>query len=372
LEIVLIGNYTADQQESMERFAMMLYKGLCKMQINATIVKPSVLLGKMFHSTTNGLGKWFGYIDKWILFPLVLLFKNNRHAYYHICDHSNAFYLKFLPKARSSITCHDVLAIKGALGDKSAHCEASFTGQLLQKWILKNLKKAKKIAAVSSYTLQELKLITDNADNENKHWRVIYNGFNQLFGVMPKEDVFKVLKRYSVDNKPFLLHVGSALPRKNRKLLVKILKQTDNADLVVVFAGKAIDEPLMQAIDHYQLQNRCISIEHPSHEELTALYNQCAAFIFPSYSEGFGWPVIEAQACGAPIITSNLKPMTEIGGQGALYADPGNAISFIACFNALKDEDFKASLIQKGFENTRRFSTANMLKQYLNLITATA
>jgi glycosyltransferase involved in cell wall biosynthesis len=355
----------------MERFALMLYNGFRKKRIDVELCRPPVRLGKLVYSTAKGLGKWMGYIDKWLLFPLSLM-RKDRNAYYHICDHSNAFYLKFLPANKTSITCHDVLAIKGALGDKSAYCEASFTGKLLQKWILNNLRKAKKIAAVSCYTLQQLKLITGGKNEAVKEWKVIYNGYNQPFEVLPEEQVVNILKPYGLSNKRFLLHVGSALPRKNRKLLIEMLTQIGDNDLFVVFAGKAIDEDLKKTIHRYQIENRCIAIEQPQHTVLNALYNSCEAFIFPSFAEGFGWPVIEAQACGAPVIASNLEPMTEIGGEGVLYADPNNTAEFISCLNALKEQDFRASLIKKGFENTGRFSTENVLSQYLHFITTKA
>ena len=131
MKFVLIGNYTNDCQESMERFALMLKDGLENQGINSTIIRPTLFLGRFTKNSTVGLGKWIGYIDKWIIFPFILFIKSHikdtKETFFHVCDHSNAFYLRQLPKG-SGITCHDVLAIRGALGFKDAYCSATKTG----------------------------------------------------------------------------------------------------------------------------------------------------------------------------------------------------------------------------------------------------
>lgn len=354
----------------MERFALLLYGEFQKRRINVKLLRPVVIAGLFFKSSNRGYGKWLGYIDKWIFFPLFLWLKRKKDTLYHICDHSNAFYIKFLPKEKTSITCHDVLAIKGALGDESTYCKASFMGKLLQKWILHNLKLIQKIATVSAYTLKELKILTGDFNNANKQMTVIHNGYNCSFKKLQKQDVLRLLEPFGLNNKRYLLHVGSALPRKNRQLLLEMLREINDDNIIAVFAGKDIDASLKQLIHKYGLQNRCISIAQPSNDALVALYNNCEAFIFPSYAEGFGWPVIEAQACGAAVIASHLEPMTEVGGTSALYADPDNASNFIDCLHQLKDPAFKASVIEKGFENVKRFSAENMARKYLAFIKA--
>src|SRR5690606_21484309 len=125
-----------------------------------------------------------GYIDKWLLFPLVVRWRllkksnNSSSVFYHICDHSNAPYLKYLPKDRSGITCHDVLAIRGALGYADAYCSASGMGKILQKWIFRNLINAKKLVCVSQHTLSQLEELSELNTVKDKNWKVILNAFN--------------------------------------------------------------------------------------------------------------------------------------------------------------------------------------------------
>ena len=105
---------------------------------------------------------------------------------FHICDHSNAPYLDHLPKERTAITCHDVLAIRGALGYEDAHCEPSATGVILQKWILSKLVKSKITACVSYQTLHHLMALEQKHQSEQKKRLVIYNAFNANFYPIPR------------------------------------------------------------------------------------------------------------------------------------------------------------------------------------------
>ena len=374
-EIILIGNYEKDRQESMERFAQMLSSGFNKSGLKTQIWRPNVVFGKSFHTTTAGIGKWFGYIDKWILFPLILFFKVNSKdsksgkKRFHICDHSNSPYLKYLPSESTVITCHDVLAIRGALGFADAYCPASSFGKVLQKWILQNLIKAKSLASVSQFTLDQLRALDFSGAVEPKNWKVIYNSFNADFFIMDKVEANSVLVESGIEtNTPFLLHVGSALPRKNRKLLIDMLDSLgNNWNGKVFFAGKSLDNALVEYIKSKNLQDRVISIVRPDHRALVALYNLCEAFVFPSFSEGFGWPVIEAQACGAVVIASNLAPMPEVSGGAALHSDPNKPEDFAKAFLSLSDIELKNQIVKKGLENVKRFSQEIIIGKYLKL-----
>lgn len=372
MKVILIGNYKADGQESMERFANMIAEGFKKSGIDVACWRPNVILGLPFTSSVSGVGKWFGYIDKWILFPFIILFRRyfleKRITRFHICDHSNAPYLSYLPKGSTVITCHDVIAIRAGLGYSNTYVSASRMGRLLQKKILSSLSKAEHIAAVSNLTLYQLKELT-NESARGKNWQVIHNGFNANFSSMEKEEAKIILAKAGISTDvPFLLHVGSNLARKNRRLLLEMIALLGNQwHGRVCFAGKALDQTLLNQANNLGIGERVMSVVKPDHTTLQALYSFCEAFVFPSLSEGFGWPVIEAQACGAPVIASNIEPMPEIGGDGALYADPANPITFAEAFLYLQDRLKRDEIIQKGFCNTKRFQPEIMVQEYLKI-----
>lgn len=370
MRIVLVGNYRKDKQESMERFARMMERGFVSAGHKAEIWHPTVFFGSLFKATSGGIGKWFGYVDKWILYPLILRVKSifrPKDTIYHIGDHSNAFYLKHLPKARTSITCHDVLAIRGALGYADAYCPASPFGKLMQRWILSNLLTAKKIACVSHLTLKHLTDLAVARNIQPGNWQVIHNGFNDDFHPVDKAESDVLLKNTGLRaDEPFILHIGSGHQRKNRRMLVDMVHALgDKFDGKIVYAGFDIEEALYAHAAKLGLKDRLIAVKKPPHKTLKALYSSCYAFIFPSLSEGFGWPVIEAQACGAAVLASSVEPMPEVSGGAALHADPLNPEAFAAEFVRLSDKTTRDEIIRKGFINIERFSPDIMINAYL-------
>lgn len=378
MKFILIGNYEPDNQESMERFALMLKNGLEDATIQTELWRPLLFLGGLIKPSYNGYRKWVGYIDKYLIFPIVILFKRfffrslrNDDIYFHICDHSNAVYWKFLPKNRTGITCHDVLAIRGALGFKDAYCNSTFLGIILQKWILKNLQKFQYIACVSNFTLLQLRVLCELSSVPN-NWKVIHNAFNAEFTDRRNENTEGVLDGIGISkNDSYILHVGSDLKRKNRKLLLDMLiKLGQESQVRACFAGAPLEKELIDYAIANGINNRIISVIKPKHEILVSLYQNCEAFIFPSLSEGFGWPVIEAQACGCPVIASNFEPMPEISGGAAIHANPNDSDNFAKAFLFLKDTNIKSTLIKNGLENIKRFEKEQIIKQYLELYRA--
>jgi glycosyltransferase involved in cell wall biosynthesis len=377
--IFIVANYLPDKQESMERFVQVLQKGLVQDSI-VKIIRPYCLFGKFANRHQSGLGKWLGYLDKYFVFSIYLLVLRFFHLFrvkqelpiFHICDHSNAVYTRLLPLNRTVITCHDVLAIRGALGYQDAYCEASGAGKVLQQWILSSLFRTKYIAFVSEFTKQQYLELLDLYGNKHRTTQnvtIVYNGFNADFAQLPEDQAKQILNQQQIAfEQPYLLHVGSSLPRKNRGLLVQLLKTVfDSWNGIVVFVGQPIDTNLQTLIDELGVGERIVSIVKPNHEVLVALYSQCYAFVFPSFSEGFGWPLIEAQACGAPVITSNLEPMIEVCGGAAIHLPLDSILQFGDAVLRLQDLRYRVSLVEKGLVNVQRFTTAAMIKGYQDL-----
>jgi glycosyltransferase involved in cell wall biosynthesis len=376
MRFILIANYPPDKQESMKKYAVNLMEGLIKNDADAEIWYPTVFFGYGWKSTISGIGKWLGYVDKWILFPLILrarlMFMSKSSAkqlFFHVCDHSNSPYLKSLPAGRSGITCHDVLAIRGALGFEDAYCPASPTGKILQKWILNNLKKAQILTAVSNLTMNQLLDLCENELAASQNWKVIHNSFNADFWPMDKSESERLVAATGIAvGESFLLHVGSALPRKNRNMLLSMVNVLgDKWNGLICFAGQPIDDKLASEAKDLGLTGRVVSIVKPDHQTLVALYSTCTAFIFPSFSEGFGWPLIEAQACGAPVIASNVEPMPEVSGGTAIHADPDRPEDFARGFLSILDESTRKDLIQSGYNNAKRFDSGLLAKEFIKL-----
>src|SRR5690606_39893913 len=141
----------------------------------------------------------------------------------------------------------------------------------------------------------------------------------------------------------------------------------DGYDGYVYFAGQPINEQLIAQAKQLGVEDRVLSIIKPDHKLLVALYSACDAFIFPSFTEGFGWPIIEAQACGAPVITSNTGALLEVGGGAALHRNPYSPKEFADAFLSLREDLVRTEVIQRGFHNIKRFEAEKMMEGYLDL-----
>jgi glycosyltransferase involved in cell wall biosynthesis len=113
------------------------------------------------------------------------------------------------------------------------------------------------------------------------------------------------------------------------------------------------------------LEGQVVELGGVYDEDLRALYSGAVALVFPSIHEGFGWPVIEAQACGCPVFASNRPPLPEVGGAGAFYfdpEDPGGAAAVIAA-----GLDRLDALRAAGLENVQRYSAEAMAGAYIRI-----
>jgi glycosyltransferase involved in cell wall biosynthesis len=158
--------------------------------------------------------------------------------------------------------------------------------------------------------------------------------------------------------------VGSALPRKNRILALNVLMSLGNVSPYrLILAGAPLTKAEADIVNQYQLQNRVVSVVRPSHALLNHLYCRAHALLFPSFSEGFGWPLIEAQACACPVIASTTTSIPEVAGAGALFADPSDPSAFAEHVLALEDPVLRRLMIEQGLTNMQKYDPALVSRQ---------
>ena len=353
LRILVIGNFLPDQQQSMIRFASLLVS-IYSSSGDVTLCAPRAFIS-LFPGLPNFARKYLAYIDKLILFPLSLLWNFSSYDLVHIADHSNAFYSFCTPGRRCIVTCHDLLAVRGAMGDQTASCQASPIGIWLQRLIIAGLRHADAVAFDSSATFHDYKRLIDNSAGGVTH-TVIPIPLNAPFSPDPQSFCLSVNERAQLPKQPYLLMVGSSLPRKNRDLAINLLLYLGaNSPYQLVFAGAALTAAERNFHETHPLGSLLISITGPSHPLLNLLYCQAHALLFPSFSEGFGWPLVEAQTCCCPVIASTTTSIPEVAGEGALFAEPNDVETFAAHVQALECPDERARLISLGLINTRRY-----------------
>jgi glycosyltransferase involved in cell wall biosynthesis len=272
----------------------------------------------------------------------------------HIADHSNAFYSFFCPPKRCIVTCHDLLAVRGAMGDRSTACVASPIGIWLQRLIIAGLRRAGAVVFVSQASYQDFERLIGNPPLQ-RH-AVIPNTLNAPFSADPDASSLTSAEQVCILEQPFLLMVGSALPRKNRSLALRLIEQLGSeSPYRIVFAGAPFTEDEQSFHVIHPLGDRLLSIERPSHALLNQLYCRAHALLFPSFAEGFGWPLLEAQTCRCPVIASPTTSIPEVAGDGALYAKPTDVATFAAHVHSLEHPDERARMIELGINNLNRY-----------------
>ncbi|MEO5754468.1 MAG: glycosyltransferase family 1 protein [Chthoniobacterales bacterium] len=366
--VLLIGNYPADQQQSMQRFAMMMLHGLTAAGVPAELIQPQPLLGRITFAGAFA-AKWLGYLDKFLFFPGQLKRKLAAGAtLVHVCDHSNAMYSGRVENRPVVVTCHDLLAVRGALGE-ATDCPASPTGKYLQRWIVSGLRKANAVACASPATLRDAQRIVGERA-EGPEISLIWHGINHPYQKQKPERARDLLARVDgLDlDRPFALHVGSNLRMKNREGVLRVFALTkDQWNGQMVFTGQKLTPELRSLGEQLGLLDRIVEVEGPNNEVLEALYSSALVLLYPSRFEGFGWPIIEAQACGCPVICSDREPMSDVGGEAALMSKVDDEPAMARSLLRLTDPVERASWSEKSLRNADRFRAEAMIAQYIEL-----
>lgn len=362
MKILLVGNYLPDRQESMQRFANMLQIGLVELGHEVRLIRPEPFFGRL-RPSGNGLGKWLGYVDKFLLFPRQLRGAAAWADVVHICDHSNAVYIKYL-NVPHLVTCHDLLAICSARGEIEEN-PTKWTGRQLQRMILTGLERSQRIACVSEQTKTELLRL---AQVDTSIVSVISNGLNYPYSRMEEAESRKRLNFLGIaSNSPFILHVGGNDWYKNRLGVLAIFnhlrQEADLSDLHLVMLGKPFTNQMQQFIQDNNLGMQVKELVAVENEDLRALYSSATALVFPSLQEGFGWPIVEAQACSCPVFPSNRTPMTEVGADAAIYIEPNSPKE--AAKKIAINLPFPEKLKQAGLKNAEKFSSTKMINEYV-------
>lgn len=224
------------------------------------------------------------------------------------------------------------------------------------------ISKAAKIICCSKNTARDLQKYFSVADNKIA---TIYQGVdkNIFYMIGPEEEkwAFDILKSKGIEG-AFILSVGTIEPRKNLKNILQafhVLKSKGKFKGKLVVAGMKgwLSEDLEGVLNKLNLKKDVIFLGFLSDEELRCLYNKALAFVFPSFYEGFGFPIVEAFCCGVPVITSSISSCPEVAGDAAILVDPHNSeqIAF-SLEHLLEDEDLRWSLRENGLKRAGDFS----------------
>lgn len=229
------------------------------------------------------------------------------------------------------------------------------------------LPRCEKIITVSQFERQR---ILEALHLPEEKLVAVYNGFNNHFQPQPKAP--EVTRKY-IDADDYLFFLGNTDPKKNTPRVLKayadyLRKSTRKLPLLIAdLKEDAIDKILAEE----KIPEIKSSLRFPGYianTDLPALYNGAFAFLYPSLRESFGIPMLEAMACGTPIIAGNTSAMPEIAGEGALLADPFSAVDITKKILQLEeDPDFYQRQVEYGLERSRLFSWRNTAESLLEI-----
>lgn len=223
--------------------------------------------------------------------------------------------------------------------------EANFKKHLGSK--KESLLKAKRIIAVSESTKRDISRFYDISPGKID---CIYHAVSTAF--------FPATVRQPLFSKPYLLQVGGRMHHRNfTRLLEAFVLGGFHKDYLLVCVGEPWSQDELDTIQKWNLKESVLLVETPSTDKLRELYQQAQMLVYPSLYEGFGFPLVEAMACGTPVATSrDSGSIPEIASEAAVYFDPRDPANMAKGIQELLKSEVANSFRKKGFENVKRFS----------------
>ena len=359
----------------MKHYCSFLSDGLRSKGHETKILSPKAILSK--EGMPKKLKKWLRYIDSFILFPIWLFVESKKlpkSTLYVITDQALGMWVPVLKNNNHVVHCHDFTALKSSLGLMIEN-PTSWTGKKYQHLILKGFSKASNFICISKNTEKELLHFLNKTPNKIKQ---VYNALDPMFKTGSILEARNYVSQFlDVDvSKGYLMHVGGNDFYKNRTGVIALYnawrKQT-NSPIPLLMIGYEPSEKIQRSYDRSPYKKDIHFLIRVDNELLLKAYQGCSLFLFPSLTEGFGWPVAEAMASGCPVITTNRAPMNEVGGDAAIYIErcpsPDAIISWATASAEIVEatlqltEKESNAIIKKGLEQSEKFNGDAILDQ---------
>ncbi len=287
------------------------------------------------------------------------------------CTSNTAPVLTLIPLV---VTLHDIIYMESSYSKILGG-----TGTLYQKFgnayrklfVPRIINKSDKIITVSHFEKRRIGEYFGMAGDNRL--TAVYNGVSEYFKpVTDQLELQRVKEQYHLPDH-FFFFLGNTDPKKNTigalKAFSDFLKQTgsDHKLVMLDYDGNEL-EKLLDKIGDKELINRIVLTGYVVNTDLPAIYCQCDVFLYPSLRESFGIPMLEAMACGVPVITSNTSSMPEVSGDAAILIDPFKPEEITAAMvRILSDPVLKADMIQKGLVQAAKFSWKAMAQNVLEI-----
>jgi glycosyltransferase involved in cell wall biosynthesis len=384
MRIALITHPQFMKSQSMPRFAGMLCDAYEQRGHQVSMHTARAVATRWI--THPKLSKWAGYIDQFLLFPIA--FRREMAAMpadtlFVFCDQALGPWVPLVAHRPHVVHAHDLLALRSALGLIPEN-PTGFTGRIYQRYIRSGFRRARHFVAISGRTRADL---IEHAGVPAEFISVVHNDLNQRLAPTPVAEAQALLKAAGLPDEPrgFLLHVGGSQWYKNAHGIVALYAEHARR---CEAAGQPVPPLLMvspppdnalleQQLAEVPAAGKVLFRQGLSTPTLQAAYSLCAAFLFPSLAEGFGWPIVESQACGTLVLTTDDAPMNEVAGPAAFLVPRLMSAAQTQAWaqqaaNVLRrmtelDAETRAQRVQQGLDWSARFACDAAIEGYLRV-----
>ena len=366
LHIVLIETASRGQRGSMVRYADLVAHVLCKFNHPVQICIRRVCLAPPM-SLLNRLPAPFRarLHHVWVAWTVITRLARQQADIFHIIDGSHAYIARWLPDVPVVATAHDFIPL---LQTKGRFTLAS--PGMMARWIIRRsineLKKLDWIIADSQNTKNDF---INFAGGDCRKIMVVNLAIPTCMSkeTVPNAGIQWTDRRHS--ESVYILHVGNDSFYKNRAGVLRVFARIrEKLGLELRMAGPPPGPELTGLIRELSLTNHVHFVVNPEDDQLVKLYLRAALLLFPSLYEGFGWPPLEAMACGCPVVCSTAGSLPEVVGDAALKCNVEDYEQLAKnCIAVLEDAGLAGELVQKGYEQIKKFSLERMGRELLSV-----
>ena len=260
------------------------------------------------------------------------------HDVFHVIDHSYAQLVHYLPATRTVVTCHDLDTFRSVLTPHDEPRPLAF--RAMTRHILHGLRRAAHVTCDSGSTREAL--VADAGINRDRT-TVVYNGVDPFCTPAPDpaaDAAATTLLGPPVPDVMELLHVGSTIPRKRIDVLIQLVAgvRANGSNVRLIRAGGPFTPEQAALVERLQLSDVTTVLPPLDRRTLAAVYRRAALLLLPSEREGFGLPLVEAMACGTPVVASDLGALKEVGGEAAVYCPVADVPAWVQAVKRLLPE----------------------------------